>query len=146
MTTSAVTSLLNTQNADSVSGTTNMSSKTMDKEAFLKLLVAQMSNQDPLEPMDNKDMVLQLAQFSSIEGTNNLNNNFTSFMNTNNLTVASSMIGKTVVYSDATTGYDVMGNVSKVNVNGSKIGLVVDGKEIEMYQISSVLPTTTPKA
>jgi len=146
MTTSAVTSLLNVQNADSVSGTANTSSKTMDKEAFLKLLVAQMSNQDPLEPMDNKDMVLQLAQFSSIEGTNNLNNNFTSFMNTNNLTVASSMIGKTVVYSDATTGYDVMGNVSKVNVNGSKIGLVVDGKEIEMYQISSVLPTTTPKA
>lgn len=45
----------------------------MDKNAFLKLLVTQLQNQDPLEPTDNTEFVAQLAQFSSLEGINNLN-------------------------------------------------------------------------
>ncbi len=45
----------------------------MDKDAFLKLLVTQLQNQDPLEPTDNTEFVSQLAQFSSLEGINNLN-------------------------------------------------------------------------
>jgi len=45
----------------------------MDKDAFLKLLVTQLQNQDPLEPTDNTEFVAQLAQFSSLEGINNLN-------------------------------------------------------------------------
>src|SRR5258706_13840008 len=39
----------------------------LDKNAFLKLLVAQMKNQDPLKPMDNTEFVAQLAQFSNLE-------------------------------------------------------------------------------
>lgn len=45
----------------------------MDKDAFLKLLVTQLQYQDPLEPTDNTEFVAQLAQFSSLEGINNLN-------------------------------------------------------------------------
>lgn len=45
----------------------------MDKNAFLKLLVTQLQNQDPLQPADNTAFVAQLAQFSSLEGINNLN-------------------------------------------------------------------------
>jgi len=45
----------------------------MDKDAFLKLLVTQLQNQDPLKPADNTEFVAQLAQFSSLEGINNLN-------------------------------------------------------------------------
>src|SRR4030067_2940508 len=45
----------------------------MDKDAFLKLLVTPLPNQDPLEPTDNTEFVAQLAQFSSLEGINNLN-------------------------------------------------------------------------
>ncbi len=44
----------------------------MGKDAFLKLLVAQLQNQDPLDPMDNGEFVAQLAQFSSLEGIKNL--------------------------------------------------------------------------
>jgi flagellar basal-body rod modification protein FlgD len=40
---------------------------TMGKDAFLKLLVAQMKHQDPLNPMDGQQMAAQLAQFSSVE-------------------------------------------------------------------------------
>jgi flagellar basal-body rod modification protein FlgD len=49
------------------------SSNELGKDAFLKLLVTQMSNQDPLDPQSNSDFVAQLAQFSSVEGLGTLN-------------------------------------------------------------------------
>ena len=49
----------------------------MGKDAFLKLLVTQLENQDPLNPMDNTDFVAQLAQFSSLEGLQNINSTMT---------------------------------------------------------------------
>jgi len=45
----------------------------MDKEAFLKILIAQLRNQDPLNPMDGDEFVAQMAQFSSLEQLTNLN-------------------------------------------------------------------------
>jgi flagellar basal-body rod modification protein FlgD len=45
----------------------------MGKDAFLKLLVAQLKNQDPLSPQDGKEMAAQLAQFSSVEQLQSMN-------------------------------------------------------------------------
>lgn len=52
-------------------------SQSMGRDDFLKLLVSQLKNQDPLNPMDGKDMAAQLAQFSSVEQLVNLNSAFT---------------------------------------------------------------------
>lgn len=53
--------------------TTKSAEDTMGKDAFLKLLVTQLENQDPLNPTENTEFVAQLAQFSSLEGIQNLN-------------------------------------------------------------------------
>lgn len=57
----------------STSSTTKSADETMGKDAFLQLLVTQLENQDPLNPTDNTEFVAQLAQFSSLEGIQNLN-------------------------------------------------------------------------
>jgi flagellar basal-body rod modification protein FlgD len=71
----------------------------LDKQAFLNLLVAQLSHQDPLNPMDDKEFVAQLAQFTSLEQLTNINTGITS-LNENakqqQMAAAVSYIGKEV--------------------------------------------------
>jgi flagellar basal-body rod modification protein FlgD len=84
---------------NATSAPTQQRSTDMDRDAFLQLLVAQMKNQDPLNPMEDKEFVAQLAQFSSLEQlfdvNENLKTNSTLVQSTNNALVAS-LIGKNV--------------------------------------------------
>jgi flagellar basal-body rod modification protein FlgD len=58
---------VNSTNTDTSASTTTSSAATASKTEFLKLLVAQLQNQDPMNPMDNQDFLAQLATFSSLE-------------------------------------------------------------------------------
>ncbi len=49
-----------------------IANQTLDKDAFLKLMTTQLRYQNPMEPMDNKEMIAQMAQFSSVEQLNNM--------------------------------------------------------------------------
>ncbi len=87
-------------------------SSTMDKDAFLKLMIAQLKNQDPLNPMDGTEYASQLAQFSSLEQLTNLNDSVTESMNANyylsqsiNNTLIATLIGKDVKVSGSTINY-----------------------------------------
>ena len=55
----------------------NNKSNNLDKDAFLKLLVTQLANQNPLNPVEDKEFIAQLAQFSSLEQMQDLNSNIT---------------------------------------------------------------------
>jgi len=75
----------------------------LGKEEFLRLLVVQLQNQDPLSPLESQDFSAQLAQFSSVEQLNNIDSNLESSINTNvllsqtiNNTLATTLIGKQV--------------------------------------------------
>jgi flagellar basal-body rod modification protein FlgD len=77
----------------------------LGKTEFLELLIAQLENQDPLEPMDNSEFVAQLAQFSSVEQLVAVNDGInilaTQLLSTNNVQ-ASSLVGRTVEVSSDT--------------------------------------------
>jgi flagellar basal-body rod modification protein FlgD len=65
---------------------------------YMRLLVTQLRNQNPLEPMDNKDMTAQLAQFSQLQQMENLNGSFGRMLESVQRSYASSLIGKEVSF------------------------------------------------
>jgi len=114
--TTAITNGL--ENVVSNTGTTQTSiTKSLGKDDFMKLLLAQLKNQDPLKPVEGTEFTAQLAQFSSLEQLSNLNAELkTQSVNQMTMGYAQSvnMIGKEVV---ANTGDTVSVNGSTANLN-----------------------------
>jgi len=109
----------------------------MDKDTFLKLLVAQMKYQDPLQPTDSAQMMSQLAQFSSVEGLNNLNRQITALGLSQDFSSAVSMIGKTVSYKDS-AGDTHTGVVSGVQPDAKGALLVIGEAKVYTGQVTEV--------
>ncbi len=82
------------------STTQRKASNTLDKDAFLLLLITQLKNQNPLEPMDNKDFIAQLTQFSTLEQITNMTKSIQDFLTLQEGALqaqAASLIGKYAV-------------------------------------------------
>jgi len=99
-----------TANTTKVAATTSLG-----KDDFLKILVAQMQNQDPMNPTDNTQSIAQLAQFSALEQMTNistsmdaLNKSMTNFSQQSSLTQGAALIGKSVsgIDTDGVTPID----------------------------------------
>ncbi|MEE9371199.1 MAG: flagellar hook capping FlgD N-terminal domain-containing protein [Sedimentisphaerales bacterium] len=109
---------------------------------YMKLLVAQLQNQNPLEPMSNNEMASQLAMFSQLEQLESMNTNFAKVLTTAERTYAHSLIGRDIEFIGETeTGTrDIMsGVVEQVynNVDG-EIFLVVGNYVIGLEDVTSV--------
>ncbi len=83
----------------------------LGKDAFLKLMLIQMKNQDPLNPMDNQAMLSQMAQFSSLEQMSNLNDNFSSAKANETAMQATGLLGKKVEVHDPNSPPDQPGTM-----------------------------------
>ncbi|KXG84666.1 flagellar hook assembly protein FlgD [Agrobacterium bohemicum] len=82
---------------------TDAKKASLDYDNFLQLLIAQMKNQDPTDPMDATQQVAQLATFSQVEQSVKMNSNLESLLSVNSLSNASSYIGKTLTSADEKT-------------------------------------------
>lgn len=108
--------------------TTTTSTKTpgvMDKDAFLKLLVGQLRNQDPMNPEAGMDMG-QMAQFSMVEQITNLTGTTQQLLDETRMGSVLNLVGKTVTYTDR-DGASVTGIVDRVIVAGGEPRLTVAG-------------------
>ncbi|SHE94815.1 flagellar basal-body rod modification protein FlgD [Caldanaerobius fijiensis DSM 17918] len=97
----------------------------LGKDDFLKLLITQLSNQDPLQPVDDREFIAQMAQFSALEQIQNINVNM-------DMMRATALIGKTV---DAGS---ISGIVDGVSIAGSKVYLSVNGNLISISDVKNV--------
>src|SRR6478752_7143173 len=79
-------------------------SNTLNYNDFLKLMIAQLKNQDPLNPTDSTQYMSQIAQFSSVEQAINTNSKLDQLLVNSNISQASTMIGLTLKSPDGTTG------------------------------------------
>ncbi|GAA4749436.1 hypothetical protein GCM10025783_22160 [Amnibacterium soli] len=98
--------------------TTPKANQEYNSELFLKLLVTQLANQDPSSPMDSAQMVSQTAQLASMEQMTSLNATSTSNYQTQMQATATSMLGRTVSWTDS-AGLAQSGKVSAVSFSGS---------------------------
>jgi flagellar basal-body rod modification protein FlgD len=121
-------------------GTSNL-----DRDAFMRLLVAQLQNQDPLAPQANEDFIAQLAQFSSLEEMQGVNENLVGLavLQQSNalmgqLTDSSVLIGKEVKYVDPSTNEPSFGAVTSVKIQDGLAILRIGGKDIPLANVTEV--------
>ena len=89
--------------------------KDLDINQFLQLMVSELTHQDPLNPMDNTQLVQQIGELRSIAASDQLTNTLQAMQTQQSLTTASSLIGKTVT-ALGRDGQDITGTVSSVSV------------------------------
>jgi len=109
---------------------------------YMKLLITQLQNQNPLEPMDNNEMASQLAQFSQLQQLETMNTSFADVLSTTERNYANSLIGKQISFeteNDAGMQDITSGIVEEVinNLNGQTV-LVVGGHKIALENVISV--------
>ncbi|RVD17914.1 flagellar hook assembly protein FlgD [Mesorhizobium sp. M4B.F.Ca.ET.017.02.2.1] len=109
------------------STTTSTSKTAVDYQSFLKLLIAEMKNQDPTKPMDSTQYVAQLATFSQVEQSVQTNTKLDQIMQSSALSQADALIGRSITSADGKT----TGTVASVRLASSGlIAVLQNGTEV----------------
>jgi flagellar basal-body rod modification protein FlgD len=109
----------------------------LDKDTFLKLLVAQLKYQDPSNPADSTAFLAQTAQFTQVERLNELKTVGTDQLMSQMMLSASSMVGKTITFAGP-DGKDVTGVVTSAHFNGSAPTLRVGDTDVPLPAVKEV--------
>lgn len=107
----------------------------LGKDEFLKLLITQLSNQDPTSPMEDTQFISQMAQFSSLEQMTNMNKSFESLASMVNFSQANNTIGRTV---DIDIGDDSIRGVVEGATMGGNPQVLVNGAYYDLDKIKAV--------
>ena len=100
---------------------------TLGKDDFLKLLVGQLRNQDPMNPSSDTDFIGQMAQFSQLEQTTNMATSNEKLAAQQSGARAVALLGRTVTYPDANSGVSTTGVVERVEWSAGLPTLTVGG-------------------
>ena len=110
--------------------------KVLGQDQFLKLMLSQLENQDPLEPVKDTDFIAQMAQFSSLEQQSQLNKSISEFLSRQESAQLHDYLGKKVNIN--TTAGVVSGVVTEIKNLGEESKVVVNGFEYDPKFIKSV--------
>lgn len=116
-------------------------SQALGKDEFLQLLVAQIKNQDPLNPTDSSQSIAQMAQFSALEQMQNLNGTMTNMYNYN---VANTLVNNAVMIGKTVTAVTNSGNFISGVINS--VGVSDDGTTALYSVLGSDKKTTVIQA
>lgn len=112
----------------------------VSRDDFMKILVTELSSQDPLEPMDNSQFLDQLIGLQTLDQSAAMTDGLRTFQNFMEMSYGSSLVGKNVK-ALGNDGELVEGLVSKVVVEDGSASVVVDNKKIPVSAVREILAT-----
>ncbi len=117
----------------------------VDMDEFLGLLITELQNQDPLNPMDNADMLAQISTIREIGSNNQLSETLSGFATGQQLSMASSLIGKQISGLD-TSAKEISGTIDRVSVQTDssdptirKVSVHVGDSIVDMNNIREII-------
>jgi flagellar basal-body rod modification protein FlgD len=111
-------------------------SASMGKDDFLKILITQLQHQDPTQPLEDKEFISQMAQFSSLEQMTNMNQSFQQLSGVLASSQASQVLGRTVQLHD---GDNLVSGVVSEIVRGQTPLIGVNGQYYDYNQVEKIL-------
>lgn len=131
--------LLNsTSNSAANSSSSLTPQDSLGKQEFLRILTLQLRNQDPMNPMQDRDFITQMAQLSTLEATNGLSGQVQAMVAVQQQTQALQMVGRDVEYTSE-SGATVSGKVAGVRVDSLPPLLVIGEKEVPVTAVTKVI-------
>jgi flagellar basal-body rod modification protein FlgD len=127
--------------SDSSTSSDTLSASTaqeLSPNEFLKLLVSQLQNQDPLNPTDQSQFVGELAQMQSVSELQQMNTTLTASSSQGSTSSALAMLGRTVTWTDTRTGSTGTGIVSAVLLTSSGVTLKVGETDVPIGNVTQV--------
>ena len=115
--------------------------KMLGQNEFLKLLVTQMRNQDPMQPVSDTEFIAQMAQFSSLEQTKTMSADITKLRQGNDFLQATNLLGKEVRLNLGDMEF-TKGIVTDLNVKDGEARIIVGDKTYTLDQVNSVSSET----
>ena len=138
-------SITNTATQNNSQGKNNDALRDLNMDEFLQLMITELQNQDPLNPLENAEILQQISQIREIGATSRLTETLDAVLLGQNLTSASSMIGKTVeALSD--DAKNVRGVVDKVTVTDGEPRLHIGDKAVRLKNVKEILAQADPPA
>jgi flagellar basal-body rod modification protein FlgD len=111
---------------------------TADKDMFMKLLVTQLKYQDPTRPMEDREFIAQMAQFSTLEQMTNMNKEIIGLVKSSRSSEAFSLLGKHIDAMNPATNRRVSGVVTSIQYNGDEQVLMVGNEQVRTGDIHAV--------
>jgi flagellar basal-body rod modification protein FlgD len=133
------TGAINSTPPNLASNDRNNALRDLDMDQFLQLMITELQNQDPLNPMENTEILQQISQIREIGATGRLTETLDAVLLGQNLTSATSMIGKRIeaLSDDAKT---IKGIVDRVTVTDGEPRLHIGDMAIRLKNVKDVLP------
>lgn len=134
---------------NALTGTTQTSSaqsqnaplRGLDLDQFLKLMITEMQNQDPLNPLENHQILQQLSQIREIEATDRLTTTLESMLLNQQLSSAGGLMNQNI-RGLTDDGQFVVGAVDRVTISGGKALLHVGGQQVRLTNVAEILGDT----
>src|SRR5260221_13962840 len=124
-------------------GSTRLPAQVLTQNYFLQLVMAQMTNQDPLNPQKDTEFIAQMAQFSALEQSKSMQQDIAKLQTDQQFLQANSMLGRAVTLQDD-QGDLIHGTVTAIDVQAGTPQIVVNNQDYDLSTVLSIAPVPNP--